>query len=78
MFGAGPIGLGIIMALKGRGFEDIVVFDFSELRLDRAARLGVRGVYDPGISPPREILGELRGHGGIFRLDAPLRHGFRL
>ena len=32
LFGAGPIGLGIIMTLVSRGFDDIVAFDLSKLR----------------------------------------------
>ena len=66
LFGAGPIGLGIIMTLMGRGFDDIVAFDLSALRRDMALKLGARAAYDPRENPPREILGELRGHGMIW------------
>lgn len=66
LFGSGPIGLGIIMTLKARGIDDIVVFDLSPLRRQRALDLGVRGAFDPRENPPEKILGELRGHGEIW------------
>ena len=47
IFGVGPIGLGVIMALRWRGIEDIVAFDLSPLRRDRARALGAREVFDP-------------------------------
>lgn len=71
LFGAGPIGLGIIMALKERGVEDIVVFDLSASRLERARNLGVRGVFDPRDKPVREVLSELRGDGHIWGIPHP-------
>lgn len=40
IFGAGPIGLGIIVCLKYRGVSDIVVVDYSQARLDIAIQLG--------------------------------------
>ena len=43
VFGVGPIGLGIVMALRMRGIEDIVAFDLSPLRRERALALGARG-----------------------------------
>lgn len=71
LFGAGPIGLSIIMALKERGIEDIVVFDLSEKRLELAKSLGIRGAYDPRLNPPKEILSELRGAGPIWGIPHP-------
>ena len=61
LFGAGPIGLGIIMSLNSLGIDDIVVFDLSPLRRDMALKLKVRGAFDPRENPPAEILAELRG-----------------
>jgi (R,R)-butanediol dehydrogenase/meso-butanediol dehydrogenase/diacetyl reductase len=65
IFGAGPIGLGIIIALRWRGIEDIAVFDLSKLRLDRAMALGARAAFDPRETPPAKALGELRGYADL-------------
>src|SRR5579864_6362982 len=40
IFGVGPIGLGVILALRARGVEDIIAFDLSPLRRERAVALG--------------------------------------
>lgn len=71
LFGAGPIGLGIIMALKERGIDDIVVFDLSPLRLELARKLGVRGAFDPRLHDPKTTLAELRGSGLIWGIPHP-------
>jgi threonine dehydrogenase-like Zn-dependent dehydrogenase len=62
VFGLGPIGLGIIVGLRGLGIEDIVGFDLSPLRRERALNLGARAVFDPRETPPTEALGKLRGY----------------
>jgi 2-desacetyl-2-hydroxyethyl bacteriochlorophyllide A dehydrogenase len=72
LFGAGPIGLGVIVALRWRGIEDIAVFDLSELRRERALALGARAAFDPRETPPAEALGSLRGHGRLFGREYPL------
>jgi 2-desacetyl-2-hydroxyethyl bacteriochlorophyllide A dehydrogenase len=61
VFGVGPIGLGMVMSLRMQGVEDIVAFDLSKLRRDRALSLGARAALDPRERPPAEVLGELRG-----------------
>jgi len=66
IFGVGPIGLGAIMALRWRGIEDIVAFDLSPLRRERAKALGARAVYDPRDNPPATTLAELRGTATLF------------
>lgn len=71
LFGAGPIGLGIVVALKERGVEDLVVFDLSPLRRERALRLGADAAYDPREHEPKAILGERRGHGLIWGMPYP-------
>ncbi len=71
LFGAGPIGLGIIMALLSRGIDDIVVFDLSEVRRQQAVALGARSAHDPRDKSPAEVLGELRGHGPIWGIPHP-------
>jgi L-gulonate 5-dehydrogenase len=59
------------MTLVGRGFEDVVVFDLSPLRRELAVNVGARAAYDPRANAPREILGELRGHGEIWGIPHP-------
>lgn len=71
IFGVGPIGLGVIMGLRARGIEDIIAFDLSPLRRERALALGARAVFDPRQNPPAEILGELRGQGLIWGVPHP-------
>lgn len=71
LFGCGPIGLGIIMTLKERGIDDVVVFDLSPLRRQRALDLGVRAAFDPRENAPEEVLGELRGYGPIWGVPHP-------
>jgi (R,R)-butanediol dehydrogenase/meso-butanediol dehydrogenase/diacetyl reductase len=66
IFGVGPIGLGVIMALRWRGIEDIVAFELSPLRAARARALGARAVLDPREHPPAQTLSELRGTGSLF------------
>jgi len=71
VFGVGPIGLGIVAALRMRGIEDIIAFDLSPLRRERALALGARAAFDPRENPPAEILTELRGAGQIWGIDYP-------
>jgi (R,R)-butanediol dehydrogenase / meso-butanediol dehydrogenase / diacetyl reductase len=72
IFGVGPIGLGIVMALRMKGVEDIVAFDLSALRRERAVALGARAAFDPREKPPAEALGELRGYGQVWGNKYPL------
>lgn len=72
IFGVGPIGLGIVMALRMRGIEDIVAFDLSPLRRNRALALGARAAFDPRDKPPADALGELRGHREVWGIKYPL------
>lgn len=65
IFGAGPIGLAILAILRHRGFEDIVVFEPSPYRRERAGALGASAVIDPLQRDANEALIELHG-----RLDA--------
>jgi len=71
IFGVGPIGLGAIMALRWRGIEDIVAFDLSRLRRERAKALGARAVFDPREHPPAATLSELRGTASLFGSTYP-------
>ena len=71
IFGVGPIGLGVIIALRWRGIEDIVAFDLSPLRRERARALGARAVFDPRTHKPAEQLTELRGTSRLFGATYP-------
>ena len=71
IFGVGPIGLGIVVALRMKGIEDIVAFDLSPLRRERALALGARHAFDPRENPPAEILKALRGTGTIWGVEYP-------
>jgi len=72
VFGVGPIGLGVIIALRARGIADVVAFDLSPLRRERALALGARAAFDPRERPPAETLGELRGYGMTWGVKYPL------
>lgn len=63
IFGVGPIGLGVVIALRWRGIEDIVAFDLAKFRRDRAAALGARAAFDPRETAPADALRALRGEG---------------
>jgi threonine dehydrogenase-like Zn-dependent dehydrogenase len=54
------------MALRWRGIEDIVAFDLSPLRRERAVALGARAAYDPRDKPPAATLAQLRGTSSLF------------
>lgn len=71
VFGVGPIGLGVVMELKARGIDDVIAFDLSPLRRERALALGARAAFDPLVNPPAEILRELRGDGLIWGVPHP-------
>ncbi|WP_220791103.1 zinc-dependent alcohol dehydrogenase [Aquipseudomonas ullengensis] len=47
LFGAGPIGLGVVAALKHRGVERIAVVDIIDERLERARQLGADQIINP-------------------------------
>lgn len=42
--GAGPIGLGAVVALHGLGIPRVLAVDINPYRLDLAARLGAESV----------------------------------
>lgn len=52
VYGAGPIGLGVITALKHRGVQHIVAVDVIDSRLERARQLGA----ERGINPTQDDL----------------------
>lgn len=54
IYGAGPIGLLTVLAAKAQGATDIVVFDLSEARLEKAKELGATHVVNSGKEDPIE------------------------
>ena len=71
IFGVGPIGLSIIVALRMKGIEDIIAFDLSPLRRERSLALGAKAAFDPRVNPPADILKTLRGVGTIWGIEYP-------
>jgi 2-desacetyl-2-hydroxyethyl bacteriochlorophyllide A dehydrogenase len=71
LFGVGPIGLAAVMALRWRGIEDVVAFDLSPLRRERALQLGARAAFDPRTDPPAATLTSLRGSASLFGASYP-------
>ncbi len=70
VFGAGPIGLATLVVLRHRGISDIVVFDLSPFRRERALKLGARVAFDPREHPARETL--LAEHGEVLQFRQPV------
>lgn len=66
VFGAGPIGLGIILFLRQRGLESIVAIDMSDERLARARALGADVTINPAREDVRARLGAVHGAGEIY------------
>ncbi|MGQ3229270.1 MAG: zinc-dependent alcohol dehydrogenase [Blastomonas fulva] len=71
VFGVGPIGLGIVAGLKARGIDDIIAFDLSPLRRERALAMGARLALDPRHYPVAETLSRERGMGKVWGVDLP-------
>jgi len=71
IFGAGPIGLMSLIALRSRGVDDVVVFDLSAFRRERASQLGARLAVDPRETPAVEALRAAHGGVRVYSADAP-------
>ncbi|MBD7957755.1 alcohol dehydrogenase catalytic domain-containing protein [Microbacterium sp. Sa4CUA7] len=63
VFGAGPVGLGALLALKSYGVGHVVVADIQQGRLEIALELGADAVIDSSAEDVRERLVELQGSG---------------
>lgn len=63
VFGAGPIGLGAVLAYRRRGVESIVVVDIIPSRLDKALRVGADAVINSAEEDVPSRLVELHGDG---------------
>jgi 2-desacetyl-2-hydroxyethyl bacteriochlorophyllide A dehydrogenase len=76
VFGAGPIGLASTVMLRLRGVEDVVVFDLSAFRRERALKLGARAALDPRETSPAQALKDLHGTVRVYSSEAPQTQGF--
>ncbi|ROO87543.1 threonine dehydrogenase-like Zn-dependent dehydrogenase [Actinocorallia herbida] len=63
VFGAGPVGLGALLALKHHGVSHVVVADVQPNRLDKALALGADAVINSAEQDVRARLVELHGEG---------------
>lgn len=63
IFGAGPIGLGAVLAFKSVGVQHVTVSDVIPSRLDKALAIGADAVIDSNTENVRERLIELHGEG---------------
>lgn len=63
VFGAGPVGLGALLALKRYGVSHVVVADVQAARLEIALELGADAVIDSSTEDVRTRLVELHGEG---------------
>lgn len=63
IFGAGPIGLGAVLAFKSVGVQHVTVADVIASRLEKARAIGADAVIDSSTENVRERLIELHGEG---------------
>jgi (R,R)-butanediol dehydrogenase/meso-butanediol dehydrogenase/diacetyl reductase len=56
VFGAGPIGIGTYLALRGMGFSDVTVVEPSAVRRKAIQNLGAQSVIDPWKVDPVEYV----------------------
>lgn len=66
IFGGGPIGLGVLLFLRRRGIDDVIVIDMADQRLDRARNLGAAATINPSQEDVAEALGRHHGTDSLF------------
>ncbi|MFN8626774.1 MAG: zinc-binding dehydrogenase [Candidatus Binatia bacterium] len=71
VFGAGPIGLGTVLALAHRGVDHIVVVDPSRQRLDTAQRLGAHLVCAPDAPDLWDVVRARHGEAAFYGMPMP-------
>ncbi len=71
IYGAGPIGLASLIALKRRGIDSIIMFDLSGFRRERALKLGASAAFDPKETPAAKVLSEAHGTVSMYGYDLP-------
>jgi (R,R)-butanediol dehydrogenase / meso-butanediol dehydrogenase / diacetyl reductase len=70
VFGAGPIGIGLWFALRGRGIEDVLVVEPSAVRRSSIERLGARTVDPTAVDVPGFVADHTHGRGVDAAFDA--------
>lgn len=70
IYGAGPIGLSLLMVLAYRGLEDIAVVDLSEKRLETARSLGAVTLRGDDAQLAGKLM-ELHGSASFFGMPMP-------
>jgi (R,R)-butanediol dehydrogenase/meso-butanediol dehydrogenase/diacetyl reductase len=63
VLGAGPIGLGVLMAARAAGATTTIVSEVSAARRDAASRAGASAVIDPVADDLRAAVRDATGHG---------------
>ena len=71
VFGCGPIGLGMILWLADRGFEDVVAVDVAPDRLARAKALGAAMTINPATDDVAAALSEFHGIAQLMGRQVP-------
>lgn len=66
VFGAGPIGLGVVAFLRQRGVSEITVVDMSNSRLQRARDLGATHTVHPAAVETFDALASRLGSSSVF------------
>ena len=61
VFGAGPVGLGVLLSLKSKGVAHVVVVDIQPGRLDKALAIGADAVINSAEEDVASRLAELHG-----------------
>ena len=74
VLGAGPIGLGVLQALRAAGVTTTIVTDLSAARRDAAARVGATAVVDPSVDDPKTVVRDLTRHGVDLVFDTTAAH----
>lgn len=59
VFGAGPIGLLTVIAARAAGAKDIIVFDLSDTRLEKAKEVGATHIVNSSNEDPVEFIKKL-------------------
>lgn len=70
VFGAGPIGIGLWFALRGKGIEDVFVVEPSATRRSAIEALGARTLDPTALDVPGFIADHTGGHGAGAVYDA--------
>ena len=70
IFGAGPIGIGLWFALRGKGLETVFVVEPSATRRDAVAALGAKTLDPMAIDVPAFIADHTDGRGADAAFDA--------